>query len=528
MSKTSINSDKKMSQLPGWLWPNSNFVSPLYKRIWEAVKEDCCKINSMCDDVLVDTNKIFPLLLTSQLSTEVLGYIWSLANQRYAGQLTEQELYIVLALVALAQASYPFNSLEVLYYVQTPPIPNLNLSVFDVNIEESEIQLHVSQSSSFSVANKRYGNLATSTNTSINLSSYINIFPCNKNYSNNFKDLKFSSAHLSSHNTNLIYEEQNAYNQSNMKHKLLTYSTESSDDFSDFQSAPINNIPIIPNLWDLKQGSAIGSRLANHNLGVKKLNDKVKKSNVSKYNNHNSTHNIIASHSTLYNKEIQSNECISEIFPKCTVKNQEKTVVLKDTAIRNNDSIEIVMLNKKDFIHSSERRFINKIDLRSKSSCTNNISTIYNSSSPGMKKDEVKQDLMNLQTTEDKYSALRTMVNQISNLPSLKSNLKPHTTLAADDFGEFISAINLEPSSEIENSITINSIDLLNDFDLNSGNIIDTDSKYNPLLIQKNSDIFNNPILDNIVDKHTSEGVNMLIDTGWLKLFDMYIFKLIY
>lgn len=57
------------------------------------------------DKGLVDTARIFPLLLTSGLPTDVLGFIWGLANRKVAGQLTEEELYIVLALVALAQVS---------------------------------------------------------------------------------------------------------------------------------------------------------------------------------------------------------------------------------------------------------------------------------------------------------------------------------------------------------------------------------------------------------------------------------------
>jgi hypothetical protein len=62
-------------------------------------------------DGMVDTGKIFPLLLTSGLSTDVLGYIWGLVNRCVAGKLTENELYAVLALVALAQVIivYGFN-----------------------------------------------------------------------------------------------------------------------------------------------------------------------------------------------------------------------------------------------------------------------------------------------------------------------------------------------------------------------------------------------------------------------------------
>lgn len=132
MNKSQSNGERKGCQLPGWLWPNSNILPQFYKQVWEAVRDDkSFSRNSLQRELLVDTNKIFPLLLTSQLPTDILGYIWSLANKKYAGQLTEQELYIVLALVALAQASYPFDSLQVLHFIRIPPIPVLNVTLLN-------------------------------------------------------------------------------------------------------------------------------------------------------------------------------------------------------------------------------------------------------------------------------------------------------------------------------------------------------------------------------------------------------------
>lgn len=119
--------DKRLNQLPTWLWTNSTTLPPIYKMVWEAVREDKVRSNGMQTELLVDTNKVFPLLLTSQLPTEVLGHIWNLANQKYAGQLTEQELYIVLALVAAAQASYTFSNLDILHLLPFPPTPYLNI-----------------------------------------------------------------------------------------------------------------------------------------------------------------------------------------------------------------------------------------------------------------------------------------------------------------------------------------------------------------------------------------------------------------
>jgi hypothetical protein len=82
--------------LPTWLTPSSQLFPHFYRQVWKLVEQD---------KGLVDTTRVFPLLLTSGLPTDVLGFIWGLANREVAGQLTEQELYIVLALVALAQVS---------------------------------------------------------------------------------------------------------------------------------------------------------------------------------------------------------------------------------------------------------------------------------------------------------------------------------------------------------------------------------------------------------------------------------------
>jgi hypothetical protein len=85
--------------LPTWLTPSSQLFPHFYRQVWKMVEQD---------KGLVNTTRIFPLLLTSGLPTDVLGFIWGLANHEVAGQLTEQELYIVLALVALAQVSALF------------------------------------------------------------------------------------------------------------------------------------------------------------------------------------------------------------------------------------------------------------------------------------------------------------------------------------------------------------------------------------------------------------------------------------
>jgi hypothetical protein len=86
--------------IPAWLMPSSQLLPQFYRQVWKLVEQE---------KGLVDTSRIFPLLLTSGLPTDVLGFIWGLANRKVAGQLTEQELYIVLALVAVAQVSGYFS-----------------------------------------------------------------------------------------------------------------------------------------------------------------------------------------------------------------------------------------------------------------------------------------------------------------------------------------------------------------------------------------------------------------------------------
>jgi len=114
---------------------------------------------------------------------------------------------------------------------------------------------------------------------------------------------------------------------------------ESCDDFTEFQSAPISSVPTA-SIWDSKQGSAIGSRLANHNLGVKKTVDKVKKTTTGTKAIHINTQIRTSAPANLpyQNKDQSAIEAPLDLFSKCGVKNQSKTVILKDTVIRNNDS----------------------------------------------------------------------------------------------------------------------------------------------------------------------------------------------
>ncbi|KAF6206381.1 hypothetical protein GE061_017614 [Apolygus lucorum] len=105
---------------PMWLTPGREH--PMYKDIWRIVGSQ---------NGLADTNKLSLLLMTSRLTTETLGYIWSLSNVTVPGSLTQQELYIALALVALAQSGYTFANSNVVRQLKEAPQPILDLHNFE-------------------------------------------------------------------------------------------------------------------------------------------------------------------------------------------------------------------------------------------------------------------------------------------------------------------------------------------------------------------------------------------------------------
>lgn len=73
---------------------NSTDLPGVYKEITDKTMEG--------SDV-IDTNRLFPILMASDLSRDQLGQIWNRANRNVPGQLNALELRIVLGLVALAQ-----------------------------------------------------------------------------------------------------------------------------------------------------------------------------------------------------------------------------------------------------------------------------------------------------------------------------------------------------------------------------------------------------------------------------------------
>lgn len=135
--------------------------------------------------------------------------------------------------------------------------------------------------------------------------------------------------------------------------KIINSSTDN-DEFSEFQSAQVSSVPVIP-MYDAKQGLAIGSRLANHNLGVKKFSDKAKKSIKSSHSISGQGKISSSSTSSGNSKDLTSS---TDLFPKCNIRSQEKTVILKDTAIRS----EPPKINLKPFRDVPMEKIINSIE----------------------------------------------------------------------------------------------------------------------------------------------------------------------
>lgn len=341
MNKSHAN--KRLNQLPSWLWTNSTTLPPVYKMVWEAVREDRIRSNGVQAELLVDTNKVFPLLLTSQLPMEVLGHIWSLANQKYAGQLTEQELYIVLALVAAAQTSYTFNSLDILHLLPFPPTPYLNIECL-MNLQPA-VQVNAPKSQHYEESNDMgiEGKYIPDIKGKVKVRTQVNAVPdASVPFSGSMGksscfDGKIQVPGATGSNVNNLFRDvrQNPRVQADVP--SVSSFDESCDEFTEFQSAPIPSVSAMP-IWDSKQGSAIGSRLANHNLGVKKTVDRVKKTVVGTKTVHINAQIRTPASLPYHSKDQPIIESTSDVFPKCGIKNQSKTVILKDTVIRNSDT----------------------------------------------------------------------------------------------------------------------------------------------------------------------------------------------
>ncbi|XP_030042166.1 synergin gamma isoform X2 [Microcaecilia unicolor] len=101
--------------VPSWIY-NDSLVPELYKKIFETT----------ISPTGIDTTKLYPILMSSGLPRETLGQIWALSNRTTPGKLTKEELYTVLALIALTQRGMHSISPDSLNQFPTAPVPNLS------------------------------------------------------------------------------------------------------------------------------------------------------------------------------------------------------------------------------------------------------------------------------------------------------------------------------------------------------------------------------------------------------------------
>lgn len=96
--------------------PNGGVVPPSLlqeNRVPRFYKEAIAKCGASSRSQLPNTALVYNLMVTSCLPRVTLGKIWSLVNRTMPGQLTRQEFFSCLALIALIQVNlcwfnYPF------------------------------------------------------------------------------------------------------------------------------------------------------------------------------------------------------------------------------------------------------------------------------------------------------------------------------------------------------------------------------------------------------------------------------------
>ncbi|XP_064022562.1 synergin gamma isoform X4 [Pogoniulus pusillus] len=106
--------DPIQQMMPAWIY-NDSLVPELYKKILETTLTPAG----------IDTAKLYPILMSSGLPRETLGQIWALANRTTPGKLTKEELYTVLAMIAVTQRGIPAVSPDMLNQFPAAPVPTL-------------------------------------------------------------------------------------------------------------------------------------------------------------------------------------------------------------------------------------------------------------------------------------------------------------------------------------------------------------------------------------------------------------------
>ncbi|XP_053313659.1 synergin gamma isoform X2 [Spea bombifrons] len=127
--------DPVQQMLPSWIY-NDSLIPELYKVV----------LDSSMTPTGIDTAKLYPILMSSGLPRETLGQIWALANRTTPGKLIKEELYTVLAMIAITQRGGPVLSTDVLNQFSSAPVPTL--SGFPMSLSSTVNQLHIAPTSS--------------------------------------------------------------------------------------------------------------------------------------------------------------------------------------------------------------------------------------------------------------------------------------------------------------------------------------------------------------------------------------------
>ncbi|XP_055982620.1 synergin gamma isoform X9 [Sorex fumeus] len=106
--------DPVQTRMPAWIY-NESLVPDAYKKILETTMTPTG----------IDTAKLYPILMSSGLPRETLGQIWALANRTTPGKLTKEELFTVLAMIAVTQRGVPAMSPDALSQLPAAPVPTL-------------------------------------------------------------------------------------------------------------------------------------------------------------------------------------------------------------------------------------------------------------------------------------------------------------------------------------------------------------------------------------------------------------------
>ena len=78
----------------------SSLDTSKFPRVYVEVYKKCVEGGT---GGLLNTERLFPLLLSSQLPTDVLRDLWSQANRGVPGKLNQTELFVLLGLIGLVQ-----------------------------------------------------------------------------------------------------------------------------------------------------------------------------------------------------------------------------------------------------------------------------------------------------------------------------------------------------------------------------------------------------------------------------------------